>query len=84
MADGREIWFEYRIQGSRLKAVPVNAKGWAALLVLVAFPLMVTLPIGQLTWGLGPAPFVISLVTSLTLVFFAVRHLLRTRGRERY
>lgn len=83
MAAEREIWFEYRIQGWRLKAVPVNAKGWAALLVLVAFPPVVTIPIGQLTWGLGPAPFVISLVTSLTLVFFIILYLLRTRGRER-
>lgn len=83
MAAERDIWFEYYHVGHRLKAYPVNAKGWVSLLALVSIPLALPIFTMSLFGDDGPATFVVSLVTTLALVFFTILYLLRTRGRER-
>jgi uncharacterized RDD family membrane protein YckC len=76
-------WFEYRRSGHRLKAVPVHAKGWAALALLVALPIAAPLALLGTLRHADPAPLVLILVASLLVDYVAILWLLRTRGRLR-
>lgn len=61
----KQIWWHHRMVGARLKAWPVNPKGWAAIAVLLVFALSVP----TISWALfGPR----AIAFSLPLVFVAV------------
>lgn len=60
-----QTWWHHRMVGRRLKAWPVNAKGWAAVAVLLVFGVGVPTS----SWALfGPE----AIAFSLPLVFVAV------------
>ncbi|MDG2523335.1 hypothetical protein P7B02_17535 [Caulobacter segnis] len=75
----KEIWWNHRYVGRRLKAWPVNAKGWAALFGIVTVGLAIPLGCG-LAFGKDAA--FIGLPVGLAVTFGSAYWVLFNRSRR--
>lgn len=75
----KEVWFNHRQVGHRLKAWPVNAKGWVALACIVltglAVPAIFALAFGKLAGFVG-------LPIGMVVAFGATYWVLLNRSRR--
>jgi hypothetical protein len=74
-------WFVYQRTAGRITARPVNAKGWLALLALIALPPVIVLTLGGLVMAVHPLLFAALLVVSLGSALWLLFRLMRRKGR---
>lgn len=79
-----EAWFEYWQDRHRLRATPINWKGWVSLILAVTAPGMsMALGARWLGDGFGPAAGLPALAVTLAVSFTVIIALVRTKGRKR-
>ncbi|HZF43094.1 MAG TPA: hypothetical protein VEZ48_06765 [Sphingomonadaceae bacterium] len=78
-----EAWFEYQRRVGGFRAMPVNAKGWCALVAAIAAPLLLMLSALPLIRTGGVIALVLSILSTNALVFLILWRLIRAKGRER-
>lgn len=82
MSPAHDIWFHYRIEPGRLRGWPVNTKGWAALIGLIAAPHALLWPI-ILGFGLhGAWVGWAFLAVTFPATFIAVGLLMKAKGQR--
>ena len=78
----KDVWFRVFRSHNRLRAWPVNWKGWASLLGITLGPTIVFLAVTQMLGVRQPWVGFVYLLIALPAIFLALSKLLKAKGQN--
>ena len=79
---GKDVWFLVFRNRRRLRAWPVNWKGWASLLGITLGPTLIFIAVTQALSVRSPWIGLAYLVVALPAIFFALSKLFAAKGQD--